>query len=747
MPISTAHWLSTVTVKGDDWTPLSRRRIGREGSAPQVTIVVGRGWTVNNTGSRDNTATTEPIADLHGNKKRTPYRQVWSHARTVANEQTSATRLYKGLWSLAYRTRNSHQIQIKSQFNKKNGGSGGTVASALASHHDDLGSLLDFLMWESCWTMPLAGGFLGVLPFPPALYFQRRSILGSHFMSCSGMTGSYGSRLESPSLEDSKGLTVRDSRGSRKHPEEAPVRSVLHHKRSAGLEPGSLGRADGPVRDCPGGGGQKGDGEDHTLQARRAVATPVGRRVLMTGLHVRRMTTAPLPPDTQGLMGTQSPSLPPTARRHLPVLLYTYPPRVRVPGCRRRSPGPDTHTPQGRRVVEGTEAELPLISSTTSPSAPGNPHANTGNFYFATYKALFHSTVPRSVKVSASLRKTSWWLFGQHLPPPPPFLGPTGSRVPDTAARTGSLVEATWRPQFLRGSGVLCPHLPLSLSLFLSLSLGREKAWVFRRRERLSGVSRSERPWVDPNSTAVTSVLQEAEETRAWVRSKGGETSRAAPCFAPTGRADTTDLTRWQEGKFNVGTRSGYRAHRTRTLPHFISKHAIPPGIETGSSRREGEWSEDYAHTAAGDCQTLTHTTASCLLLAHSRRTVVQSQQYEKRTSLPRLRMNPRNTRGSNHRGVYRNISPQCKVWVWCTHVFVAEVVGVRERPLGLQDDLCEQLVVLGSGHELGELGLCGGVLHVAKAARVDPHGPLLFERRRHNRRYVNYAQQARSYH
>ncbi|KAJ8880827.1 hypothetical protein PR048_017298 [Dryococelus australis] len=34
----------------------------------------------------------------------------------------------------------------------------------------------------------------------PALAFQRRSILGSHFISCSGMTGTYGSQLESPSL-------------------------------------------------------------------------------------------------------------------------------------------------------------------------------------------------------------------------------------------------------------------------------------------------------------------------------------------------------------------------------------------------------------------------------------------------------------------------------------------------------------------------------------------------------------------
>ncbi|KAJ8894598.1 hypothetical protein PR048_007262 [Dryococelus australis] len=48
------------------------------------------------------------------------------------------------------------------------------------------GSLPDFRMWESCWTMPLAGGFYWSTPISPALEFQRRSILGSHFMSCIG---------------------------------------------------------------------------------------------------------------------------------------------------------------------------------------------------------------------------------------------------------------------------------------------------------------------------------------------------------------------------------------------------------------------------------------------------------------------------------------------------------------------------------------------------------------------------------
>ncbi|KAJ8881410.1 hypothetical protein PR048_017891 [Dryococelus australis] len=62
------------------------------------------------------------------------------------------------------------------------------------------GSLPDFRMWESCWTMPLAGGLSWGTPASPTLAFQRRSILGSHFMSCPGMTGTYGSQLESQSL-------------------------------------------------------------------------------------------------------------------------------------------------------------------------------------------------------------------------------------------------------------------------------------------------------------------------------------------------------------------------------------------------------------------------------------------------------------------------------------------------------------------------------------------------------------------
>ncbi|KAJ8881441.1 hypothetical protein PR048_017922 [Dryococelus australis] len=62
------------------------------------------------------------------------------------------------------------------------------------------GSLPDLCMWESCWTMPLASGFSRGTPASSVLAFQRRSILGSHFMSCSGTTGALGSQLESSSL-------------------------------------------------------------------------------------------------------------------------------------------------------------------------------------------------------------------------------------------------------------------------------------------------------------------------------------------------------------------------------------------------------------------------------------------------------------------------------------------------------------------------------------------------------------------
>ncbi|KAJ8871270.1 hypothetical protein PR048_027578 [Dryococelus australis] len=69
----------------------------------------------------------------------------------------------------------------------------------------------------------LLGAFIRVLLFPPTLAFQLRSILGSHFMSCPGMTGTYGSQLESPSLGEcclaltkkiARPDTVMDRRGS-----------------------------------------------------------------------------------------------------------------------------------------------------------------------------------------------------------------------------------------------------------------------------------------------------------------------------------------------------------------------------------------------------------------------------------------------------------------------------------------------------------------------------------------------------
>ncbi|KAJ8872811.1 hypothetical protein PR048_026427, partial [Dryococelus australis] len=55
-------------------------------------------------------------------------------------------------------------------------------------------------MWESCWTMSLAGGFSRGCPVSPAHAFLCCSTLGSHFMSCSGTMGTYRSQLDSPSL-------------------------------------------------------------------------------------------------------------------------------------------------------------------------------------------------------------------------------------------------------------------------------------------------------------------------------------------------------------------------------------------------------------------------------------------------------------------------------------------------------------------------------------------------------------------
>ncbi|KAJ8877574.1 hypothetical protein PR048_022029 [Dryococelus australis] len=77
--------------------------------------------------------------------------------------------------------------------------SGGAVASALASHQGDTGSILGgFSHVGIVWTMPLTGGFSRDTPVSLALIFHRRSILWSHFMSCSVMTGTYGSRLKNP---------------------------------------------------------------------------------------------------------------------------------------------------------------------------------------------------------------------------------------------------------------------------------------------------------------------------------------------------------------------------------------------------------------------------------------------------------------------------------------------------------------------------------------------------------------------
>ncbi|KAJ8885935.1 hypothetical protein PR048_012141 [Dryococelus australis] len=58
----------------------------------------------------DNSA---PIADSQGNKKRIPYCQMWGNTGATTNEQTSEVRLYKGLWSLAYRSLNSRSFPIQ----------------------------------------------------------------------------------------------------------------------------------------------------------------------------------------------------------------------------------------------------------------------------------------------------------------------------------------------------------------------------------------------------------------------------------------------------------------------------------------------------------------------------------------------------------------------------------------------------------------------------------------------------------
>ncbi|KAJ8894580.1 hypothetical protein PR048_007244 [Dryococelus australis] len=71
----------------------------------------------------------------------------------------------------------------------------------LASHHGDLGSIPGgFTHVFSCWTMSLASGFSRGTPVGSILAFQRHNIQGSHFMSYPGITSTYGSQSESPSL-------------------------------------------------------------------------------------------------------------------------------------------------------------------------------------------------------------------------------------------------------------------------------------------------------------------------------------------------------------------------------------------------------------------------------------------------------------------------------------------------------------------------------------------------------------------
>ncbi|KAJ8893636.1 hypothetical protein PR048_006236 [Dryococelus australis] len=83
-------------------------------------------------------------------------------------------------------------------------GSGGAVAGARASHHGDprlipggpapgfshVGIVLDDAACRRA--------FLGYLRLPHPCTPASRSILGSHFMSCSGTTGTHGSQMESP---------------------------------------------------------------------------------------------------------------------------------------------------------------------------------------------------------------------------------------------------------------------------------------------------------------------------------------------------------------------------------------------------------------------------------------------------------------------------------------------------------------------------------------------------------------------
>ncbi|KAJ8867896.1 hypothetical protein PR048_031703 [Dryococelus australis] len=69
-------------------------------------------------------------------------------------------------------------------------GDPGSISGGFAPGFSRVGIVLDDAVCRRA--------FLGVFPASPALAFQRNSILGSHSMSCSRMTGTYGSRLESP---------------------------------------------------------------------------------------------------------------------------------------------------------------------------------------------------------------------------------------------------------------------------------------------------------------------------------------------------------------------------------------------------------------------------------------------------------------------------------------------------------------------------------------------------------------------
>ncbi|KAJ8872362.1 hypothetical protein PR048_025966 [Dryococelus australis] len=141
--------------------------------------------------------------DMHRGKER-----LGSHGLHFGAMTTSLSVL---IASLTYEEQEKNPCDRESRFTTARFGDAGwdrcgAVARALDSHRIDLGSrspagsLPDLRMWESCWTMALAGGFSRVIPASSALAFQHRSILGSHFVSCPGMTGTSGSQLENLSL-------------------------------------------------------------------------------------------------------------------------------------------------------------------------------------------------------------------------------------------------------------------------------------------------------------------------------------------------------------------------------------------------------------------------------------------------------------------------------------------------------------------------------------------------------------------